>query len=210
MARTRQKTVEASDPQPIGDAMDQVIGDAQQRSERDVFDEAIDAQRAAQRPTEVVQTQHVTEAPTTTHAERHAPIREPGDDGDEQPARNGITKRQYKPAPDPRGELTVQLSLEDPEFKARLSRSSRDNMWIQFSKNPGKEYTDQIREAGFDWKHDARDEEGFAKGAWIMHLDEGRKWQGHGHAQDVIYDVINQIRAKNGMEAFVPGAGQAV
>lgn len=184
MARTRKAELPAGEPEAIGPAVDQVISQVQ-------------ADGTDFNPAEL---------------EKQAPSREPGDDGDEQaqPTRNGITKRQFKPAPDPRGEHIIQLSLEDPDFKARLLRSSRDNMWIQFTKNPGKEYTQQIDAAGFDWKSDARDQEGFARGAWIMHIDEDRKWQGHAHAQEVFYDVVNQIRAKNGMEPFVPGAGQAV
>ena len=118
-----------------------------------------------------------------------------------------VGRKQYKQAADPRGELILDLSNDPNGPQARLLRSQRGNMWIQFGENPGREITSQLREAGFDWKGDASTD--FAKGAWILPLDPDRKWQGHAHAQEVFYDLVNQVRATNGLAAFVPGAAQS-
>lgn len=80
-------------------------------------------------------------------------------------------------------------------------------MLIQFSENPGKEFTKQIADAGFRWESRASSD--FAKGAWVIDLQPGNEWRNHALAQETFRDVVNQIRDKAGMDAFVPGAGVA-
>lgn len=133
--------------------------------------------------------------------------RQPGDEADMDPSHAGaVGKKQYKPAPDPFGGHLITLSSDG--LKGRLLRDKQyGKMLIQFSKNPGKEFTDQIAEEGFQWKPHAHTD--FAKGAWVLSLTEGQEWRGHAHAESVFQKVINQIREQNGMEPWIPGAGQA-
>ena len=143
-------------------------------------------------------------------AEAGQPSREPGDDtASEEPARGGITRKQVKPAPDPRGMHIISLSPDPKGPKARLLRSNdHEAMLIQFSEKPEPEILDQLRESGFRWENRAHSD--FARGAWIIGLEAGNEWRNHAHAEEVFKNVVNQIRAKNNMEPFVPGAGQSL
>jgi hypothetical protein len=133
--------------------------------------------------------------------------RQPGDDGEtEKSHAAGVEKKPYKPSPDPFGGHIITLSHDG--LKGRILRDKQyGKMLIQFTKNPGAEFTSQIAKDGFDWKKHV--ETDFAKGAWVLDLVEGQEWRGHAHAEKVFQGIINQIREKNGMEPWVPGAGQA-
>lgn len=167
--------------------------------EEDIFDQQIAANQAAAQ--QVVN--ETAESMRMPPAQPSAP----------QPSSNGthadkVGKREYKPQPDPFGAMTVALSSDPDGPQARLLRSrEHQDMWIQFSENPGKEYTSQIGRAGFDWQSRAHSD--FAKGAWVLPLEEGREWQAHAKAEKTFIDVVNQIRDKNGMGAFVTGAAQS-
>jgi hypothetical protein len=122
---------------------------------------------------------------------------------------DAIGRKEYKKAADPRGSHIIMLSADPKGPKARMLRSNENGaMLIQFTENPGKEITGQLREANFDWKGWIETE--FAKGAWVIPLEPGNEWRNHAHTETVFKDVVNQIREKNGVEPFVPGAGQAV
>ncbi len=170
------------------------------------FDPAYAEQQTAETQQAAAQqhVQHVAEATATPpgngHAVQHAP-------------RSGhsaaVGKREFKKHADPFGAHTILLSPDPKGPRARLLRSNDNQaMLIQFSENPGKEITDQLKSAGLHWER--RAESDFAKGAWIIHLEQGNEWRNHALAEQVFRDVVNQLREKNGMEAFVPGAGQAV
>lgn len=132
--------------------------------------------------------------------------REPGDEPPEAGHAAGVAKKQYKPAPDPFGMHLITLSNDG--LKARLVRDKEyGKMLIQFTSNPGAEFTSQIAQDGFEWKPQVQTD--FAKGAWVLSLAEGQEWRGHAHAEAVFHKVINQVRERNGMEPWVPGAGQS-
>jgi hypothetical protein len=119
-----------------------------------------------------------------------------------------VAKKQYKRQADPFGGHIIDLSEEKDAPQARFLRSNDNQaMLLQFSENPGKEITDQLKDAGFHWEPRANSD--FAKGAWIINLEPGREWRNHAHAEKVFQDVVNQIRDKNGMDPFVPGAAQS-
>jgi hypothetical protein len=87
-----------------------------------------------------------------------------------------MKKREYKPQADPFGAHIIDLSNDPDGPKARLLRSRQhEDMWIQFSENPGKEYTDKLRDAGFHWESRAHSD--FASGAWVIELEAGREWR---------------------------------
>lgn len=128
--------------------------------------------------------------------------REPGDDSHAAT----VGRKQFKPAPDPFGAHTIMLSPDG--LQARFLRDKEyGKILIQFNKNPGKEVTDPIGQEGFGWKPHIHTD--FAKGAWVLDLQEGQEWRGHAHAEQVFQKTINQVREANGMDPWVPGAGQA-
>jgi hypothetical protein len=185
MSRRKEATAEATnEPEPIGGAVAEVLSNVQQHDDGTDFDPA--------------------------KLEAQQPSREPGDDSDEpQPARGGIAKKQYKRAPDPRGMHIIDLSPDPKGPKARLLRSNdHEAMLIQFSEKPEPEILNQLREAGFRWENRANSD--FARGSWVINLERGNEWRNHAHAEAVFQSVVNQIREKNGMDPFVPGAAQSV
>lgn len=175
----RKRTAEATDTLPPETAPD-------------VFDQAIADRQAAEAAQVVAQVAEATAMPENGHTSHAA----------------AVGKKKYTPAKDPRGMHIIDLSPDPKGPKARLLRSEKHkDMWVQFTENPGKEITDQLKESGFHWERRAETE--FAKGAWLLPLEPGNEWRGHAHAERVFQDVVNQIREKNGMEAFVPGAAQS-
>jgi hypothetical protein len=203
MARSRSKTAEATDTPETDDIFDRQIAaraEAMQNRPEDLqvkTGEIIHSVADAyQMPAEKPMTAHIAN-PSSTR-------REPNTAG----YASSIKKKEYKPLPDPFGNAIVSLSTDPDGPKARILRSNDNHaMLLQFSENPGKEITDQIKDAGFHWETRAHSD--FAKGAWIIALEEGREWRNHAHAEEVFKDVVNQIREKNGMEPFVSGAGQS-
>ncbi|CAN5277703.1 hypothetical protein BH10PLA2_BH10PLA2_27430 [soil metagenome] len=126
-----------------------------------------------------------------------------------QAARNGITRKRYAPAPDPFGGHTIALTPEKDGIKARFLRSNENNaMLLQFSEKPDAEITNALKDAGLYWEPRAHSD--FARGAWVIKLEEGKEWRNHAHAEKVFQDVVNHIREQNGMDPFVPGAAQAL
>jgi hypothetical protein len=190
--RARQAAAEAGEPQTIADSVGQVIADTQatQAAATD-FDPA--------------------------KLEQQPPAREPGDDTEAEraasaPLRHGITKRSFPKVPDraadPFGGHTINLTAEPNGLRARFLRSDEHgDVWIQFSKNPGKQYTEQLDAEGFRWETRARSD--FAKGAWVLELEPGQEWRNHSRAEQAFLKVVNQIREANGLEEFVPMAGKA-
>jgi hypothetical protein len=190
--RARQESAETGEPQTIADSVGEVIAGAQaaQGAATD-FDPA--------------------------KLERQTPAREPGDDTEaEQSAgaqvRHGITKRGFPKVPerpaDPFGSHTISLTAEPDGLRARFLRSNEHgDVWIQFSENPGKQYTQQLDAEGFRWESRARSD--FAKGAWVLDLEPGQEWRNHARAEQVFLKVVNQIREANGLDEFVPMAGKA-
>lgn len=187
--RTTTQAAEAGEPQTITDSVDHVI-EAAQAAATD-FDPA--------------------------KLEQQAPAREPGDEtrveqAASAPLRHGITKRSFPKVPDraadPFGGHTINLTAEPDGLRARFLRSDEHgDVWIQFSKNPGKQYTEQLDAEGFRWETRARSD--FAKGAWVLELEPGQEWRNHSRAEQTFLKVANQIREANGLEEFVPMAGKA-
>ena len=144
-----------------------------------------------------------SESPATAHiANPSSTRREPIPAGDRA---STVKRREYKRQPDPTGMHTIALSDDAKGPKARLLRSQDHNdMWIQFSENPGEEIRGQLKDAGLQWEPRAHSD--FARGAWVIPLEEGKEWRNHAHAEQVFMDIVNQIRAKNGMEDYLPMA----
>jgi len=203
MARSRSKTAEA----PVID------------TGNDVFDEQIAARAEAMqnRPELPVKTGEIIQSVADAYQmppENPATgyIANPSSTRREPTSASGyaatVNKKEYKPLADPFGSAIIDLSHDPKGPKARLLRSNENGaMLIQFSENPGEEIRGQLKEAGLHWEPRAHSD--FAKGAWIIALEEGREWRNHAHAEEVFKDVVNQIRERNGMEPFVSGAGQA-
>ena len=184
-------------------------GEPSAPAEPDIFDQAVAARTTGQFeqhevPTAASDTAHRIEAALAVAPVRRASeLVDPA--GSPQPGHDRANLPSVgTQLPNPRSIDRISLEADDRTgvqmrlLRFRHARGNREDVWIQFDRNPGKEITTQVQAAGFRWEPRAR--VGDHEGAWVQLLDPGREVRAMLDAERLFKDLGNQIRQTNGLE----------